>query len=100
MAGKGNEDVESRLWSLDSDDERERERSEDEGPGLVRREEEAAPEGQQPVVQVADTVVGEPLGLGYKALRHYELSTGEGQVPSTFEVGQSSRSMPEHQHLN
>nr|GEV29547.1 hypothetical protein [Tanacetum cinerariifolium] len=30
----------------------------DEGPGLVSREEEAAPEGQQPVVQAADTAVG------------------------------------------
>nr|GEX89803.1 hypothetical protein [Tanacetum cinerariifolium] len=76
---------------------RERDRSKDEGPGLVRREEEAAPEGQQLVVQAADTAVVELLGLGYKALRRCELSTGEGQVPSTFEVGQSSQSMPEHQ---
>nr|GEZ42535.1 hypothetical protein [Tanacetum cinerariifolium] len=74
-----------------------RERSEEGGRGLVRREEEDAPEGQQPVVQAADTAVGEPLGLGYMALRRCELSTDEGQVPSTFDVRQSSRSVPEHQ---
>nr|GEU95087.1 hypothetical protein [Tanacetum cinerariifolium] len=39
---------------------------------------------------------GSWFSLGYKALRHCELSAGEGQVPSTFEVGQSSRSVPEH----
>nr|GEW85130.1 hypothetical protein [Tanacetum cinerariifolium] len=57
-----------------------RERSEEGVHGLVRREEEDAPEGQQPVVQAADTAVGQPLGLGYMALRHCELSAEEGQV--------------------
>ncbi|GJX25614.1 hypothetical protein Tco_0231910 [Tanacetum coccineum] len=57
----------------------------DEGPGL-EEEEEAAPEGQQQAVLVVDTAVDEPLGLGYGALRHHELASGEGSVPSTFEV--------------
>ncbi|GJW81138.1 hypothetical protein Tco_0145113 [Tanacetum coccineum] len=41
--------------------------------------------------------MSEPLGLGYGALRHRELAVGEDQVPSTFEVGQSSRFVPERQ---
>ncbi|GJX58801.1 hypothetical protein Tco_0290191 [Tanacetum coccineum] len=68
--------------SSDADDERER--SEDEGPGLEGRGEEAVPGG-------------EPLGIGYRALRHLELGVEEDQVPITFEVGQSSRPMPEQQ---
>nr|GEX96179.1 hypothetical protein [Tanacetum cinerariifolium] len=35
-------------------------------------------------------------GLGYEALRRRELAVGEGEIPSTFEVGQSSRSVPKH----
>ncbi|GKD63138.1 hypothetical protein Tco_1305246, partial [Tanacetum coccineum] len=79
----------------DADDERER--SEEEGHGLEGMEEEVVPEGQQQVVPAADTAVGKPLGLGYKALRRCELAVGEDQVSSTFEVGQSSRSVPEQQ---
>ncbi|GKE28245.1 hypothetical protein Tco_1443629 [Tanacetum coccineum] len=41
--------------------------------------------------------MGEPLGLGYGALRRRELAVREDQVPNTFEVGQSSRSVPEQQ---
>nr|GEW31320.1 DNA-directed RNA polymerase III subunit RPC8 [Tanacetum cinerariifolium] len=33
-----------------------------------------------------DTAMGEPLGIGYGALRPCELVVGEDQVPSTFEV--------------
>ncbi|GKF87839.1 hypothetical protein Tco_0258716, partial [Tanacetum coccineum] len=43
-------------------------------------------------VLVVDTVMDKPLGLGYRALRRHELALGEGSVPSTFEIGQSSRS--------
>nr|GEX58062.1 hypothetical protein [Tanacetum cinerariifolium] len=68
---------------------------EDEGPGL--EEEEVAPEGQQQVVLVMDTAASEPLGLGYETLRHCELASGEGSVPSTFKVGQSSRSVPDQE---
>ncbi|GJX22932.1 hypothetical protein Tco_0227377 [Tanacetum coccineum] len=39
--------------------------------------------------------VGEPLGLGYGALRRREIALGEGRMPSIFEVGQSSGSVPE-----
>ncbi|GKD69060.1 hypothetical protein Tco_1323150, partial [Tanacetum coccineum] len=68
---------------------------EDEGLGL--EEEEAVPEGQQQAVPVVETVASEPLGLGYGALRRRELAVREDQVPSTFEVGQSSRSVLEQQ---
>ncbi|GJY01883.1 hypothetical protein Tco_0360035 [Tanacetum coccineum] len=53
-------------------------------------EEEAAPEGQQQAVPVVDTTANEPLELGYEALRRRELALGEGLVPSTFEIRQSS----------
>ncbi|GKA56965.1 hypothetical protein Tco_0756037 [Tanacetum coccineum] len=57
---------------------------EDEGLGL--EEDEVVPEGHQQAVPVINTVVGEPLGLGYEALRRHELAAGEDQAPSTFEV--------------
>nr|GEW99852.1 hypothetical protein [Tanacetum cinerariifolium] len=82
---------EESLYSYD-----ERDRSEDEGPGLEEGGEEATPEGQQQAVLAEDTTVDEPLGLGYGALRCRELSVGEGKMPTTFEVGQSSRSVSEH----
>ncbi|GJZ30483.1 DNA-directed DNA polymerase [Tanacetum coccineum] len=75
--------------------------SEDEGPGSedegLGLEEEAAPEGQQQAALAEDTTVDEPLGLGYRALRCRDLALGEGSVPNTFKVGQSSRSVPEHE---
>ncbi|GJU02688.1 hypothetical protein Tco_1113026 [Tanacetum coccineum] len=72
--------------------------SEDEGPSL-EEEEEATPEGQHQAVLVVDIAVDEPLGLGYEALRCRELALGEGSVPSTFEIGQSSRSMSDQQRV-
>ncbi|GJX66701.1 hypothetical protein Tco_0301044, partial [Tanacetum coccineum] len=54
-------------------------------------------QGQQQAVLVVETAASEPLGLGYGALRRRELAVEEDQVPSTFEVGQSSRSVPEQQ---
>ncbi|GKD55616.1 hypothetical protein Tco_1289003 [Tanacetum coccineum] len=39
--------------------------------------------------------VGAPLGLRYGALRPRELTLEEGDVYSTFEVGQGSGSAPE-----
>ncbi|GKB91979.1 hypothetical protein Tco_0964251, partial [Tanacetum coccineum] len=68
---------------------------EDEGPGS--EEEEVAPEGQQQTISVVDTAVDEPLGLGYGALRRRVLALGDGSVPSTFEVGQRFRSVPEQE---
>ncbi|GJW34381.1 hypothetical protein Tco_0054413 [Tanacetum coccineum] len=41
--------------------------------------------------------MGEALRLGYRALRRHELEVRKDQVPNTFEVGQSSRSVPEQQ---
>ncbi|GJT84539.1 hypothetical protein Tco_1066256 [Tanacetum coccineum] len=38
--------------------------------------------------------MGEPLGLGYGALRRWEIVLGEGRMPSVFEVGQSSGFVP------
>ncbi|GJX50123.1 hypothetical protein Tco_0276968 [Tanacetum coccineum] len=79
----GDEDTEEdgENESLDTDDEREG--SEDEGPGLEGRKEEAVPEGQQQGVPAADTIMGEPLGLGYGALRRCELAVGEDQPTLT-----------------
>ncbi|GKC48847.1 hypothetical protein Tco_1071592, partial [Tanacetum coccineum] len=72
---------------------------EDEGPGSEEEDEEAVPEGQQQAVSVVDTAADEPLGLGYRVLRRCELALGEGLVPSTFEIRQSSRFMSEQQRV-
>nr|GEX29395.1 hypothetical protein [Tanacetum cinerariifolium] len=42
-----------------------------------------------------ETAVGEPLRLGYEALRRQEIALGEGRMPSVFEVGQRSGFVPE-----
>ncbi|GKD18195.1 hypothetical protein Tco_1207353 [Tanacetum coccineum] len=68
---------------------------EDEGPGM--KEEEAAPKGQQQAILVVDTVASEPLGLGYEAARRRALETTEEIAPCTYEVRQSSRSVPEQE---
>nr|GFA32507.1 hypothetical protein [Tanacetum cinerariifolium] len=65
----------------------------DESHGLDEEEEEAVPEGQQRATPVVETAVGEPLGLGYGALRRQELAVKEDHVYSTFEVGQGSGSI-------
>ncbi|GJU57482.1 hypothetical protein Tco_1235248 [Tanacetum coccineum] len=108
--------------SLDADDERERSDdedhgsndeghgSDDEGHGLgdednilddkglgLEEEEEAAPEGQQQAVIVVYIAASEPLGLGYGAARRHALESIEEIAPSTYDVGKSSRSMPEQQ---
>ncbi|GKA70482.1 hypothetical protein Tco_0776621 [Tanacetum coccineum] len=74
--------------------------SEDEGPGSKEDEKEAASEGQQQAVPVVDTAADEPLGLGYGTLRRCELAFGEGSVPSTFDIGQSSRSVSGQQRVD
>ncbi|GKD98351.1 hypothetical protein Tco_1382248 [Tanacetum coccineum] len=63
----------------------------DEGPGVRVKSlglggDTAVLEGQQRVAPVIETAVGEPLGLGYGALRRREITLGEGQMPSVFEV--------------
>ncbi|GKC51413.1 hypothetical protein Tco_1074158, partial [Tanacetum coccineum] len=71
---------------------------EEEGPGIEEEEEkEAALEGQQQTVPVVDTSTSEPLGLGYGAARRRALESTEEIAPSTYEVGQSSRSVPEQE---
>ncbi|GKE31043.1 hypothetical protein Tco_1450365 [Tanacetum coccineum] len=64
------------------------------GLGL-EEEDEDVPEGQQQAASVMETTVGEPLGLGYGALRRQELTAKEDQRYSTFEVGQGSGSVLE-----
>ncbi|GJZ70667.1 putative nucleotidyltransferase, ribonuclease H [Tanacetum coccineum] len=56
---------------------------------------EAVPEGQQRAAPIMETAVGEPLGLGYEALRRRAIALGEGRMPNVFEVGQSSGSVPD-----
>ncbi|GKE01931.1 hypothetical protein Tco_1389914, partial [Tanacetum coccineum] len=63
----------------------------DEGPGmgvesLSLGRDDAVPEGQQRTASVAETAVGEPLGLGYGALRRCEIALREGRMPSVFVV--------------
>ncbi|GKD59155.1 hypothetical protein Tco_1296664, partial [Tanacetum coccineum] len=76
-----------------TESETESEELEDEGPGS-ESEEAASEDQQQQAVPVKDTATNEPLGLGYKAARRRALELAEGTVPSTYEVGQSSRSVP------
>ncbi|GJW60405.1 hypothetical protein Tco_0109740, partial [Tanacetum coccineum] len=66
---------------------------ESDGRGL--EEEEAIPGGQQQAAPIMRTTMSAPLGLGYEALRRCELELEEGDVYSTFEVGQGSGSAPE-----
>ncbi|GJU31361.1 hypothetical protein Tco_1174950 [Tanacetum coccineum] len=44
------------------------------------------PEGQQRAAPIVETVVGEPLRLGYRALRRRKITLGEGRMPSVFET--------------
>ncbi|GKE66099.1 hypothetical protein Tco_1520260 [Tanacetum coccineum] len=67
--------------------------------GFSLGEDEAVPEGQQRAASVVETAMGEPLGLGYGALRCQELVAGEDQRYNTFEVGQGSGSAPEPERL-
>ncbi|GJT20930.1 hypothetical protein Tco_0890867 [Tanacetum coccineum] len=68
------------------------------GLGL-EKEEEDVPGGPQQAALVVGTTVSAPLGLRYGALRLRELALEEGDVYSTFEVGQGSGSAPESERL-
>ncbi|GKF89562.1 hypothetical protein Tco_0263525, partial [Tanacetum coccineum] len=66
----------------------------DEGPGIGVESfslggDKVVPVGQPRAAPVIEIAVGEPLGLGYGALRRREIALGEGWMPSVFEVGQS-----------
>ncbi|GKE85369.1 hypothetical protein Tco_1559111, partial [Tanacetum coccineum] len=67
-----------------------------EGPGMDAEDydldDETHGRDDEGRASVVGTTVSAPLGLGYRALRHRELALGEGDVYSTFEVGQGSRS--------
>ncbi|GJZ47448.1 hypothetical protein Tco_0601280, partial [Tanacetum coccineum] len=67
---------------------------ESDGLGL-EEEKEAVPGGQQQAASIVGTTVSAPLGLGYGVLRRRELALEEGDVYSTFEVGQGFGSAPE-----
>ncbi|GKD03503.1 hypothetical protein Tco_1178477, partial [Tanacetum coccineum] len=72
----------------------------DEGPGMSDESlslggDEVVPKGQQRATPVVETAMGEPLRLGYRALRHWEIALGDSRMPSVFEVGQNSRFVPE-----
>ncbi|GKB99320.1 hypothetical protein Tco_0985457 [Tanacetum coccineum] len=56
----------------------------------LEEEEEAVTRGQQQAAPVVGTTVSAPLGLGYEVLRRRKLALKEGDVYSTFEVGQGS----------
>nr|GEX75341.1 hypothetical protein [Tanacetum cinerariifolium] len=56
---------------------------------------EVVPKGQQRATLVVEIAVGEPLGLGYGALRRQEIASREVEMPNVFEIGQGSRFMPE-----
>ncbi|GKA53827.1 hypothetical protein Tco_0747142 [Tanacetum coccineum] len=100
---------EDKLGDEDTKDDEEDESDEDHGlgdesqgledEGLSLEEEEAVPEGQQQAVLVVETATSKPIRLGYEALRRRELKVEEDQVPNTFEVGQSSRSVPEKEGI-
>ncbi|GJT95006.1 hypothetical protein Tco_1090524 [Tanacetum coccineum] len=62
---------------------------ESDGLGL-EEEEEAVLRGQQQAAPVVGMTMSVPLGLEYGVLRRYELALEEGDVYSTFEVGQGS----------
>ncbi|GKD79689.1 hypothetical protein Tco_1342310 [Tanacetum coccineum] len=72
----------------------------DEGPDMRFESlglggDEAVPEDQQRAAPVVETAMGEPLGLGYEALRCREIALRKGLIPGVFEAGQSSGSVLE-----
>ncbi|GJZ03258.1 hypothetical protein Tco_0536533 [Tanacetum coccineum] len=73
---------------------------ESEGESTDSESEEAASEDQQQAIPVEDIAEDEPLGLGYMAARHRALEQARDPVSSTFEVGQSSRSVPDQQTMD
>nr|GEV29205.1 hypothetical protein [Tanacetum cinerariifolium] len=58
---------------------------------------ETASEKQQQAVPAEDAIADEPLGLGYREARRRALELAKEIAPSTFEIGQSSRSVPDQQ---
>ncbi|GKG50875.1 hypothetical protein Tco_0538999, partial [Tanacetum coccineum] len=46
-------------------------------------------------VPIVDTTTTEPLGIGYGEAKRHAFESTEEIAPSTYEVGQSSRYVPE-----
>ncbi|GJX64556.1 hypothetical protein Tco_0298899, partial [Tanacetum coccineum] len=87
-----------------SDSDSESEDAEDDGPtaedkGLVVGDEGSAVGDEGLAAGDVGPAVGELLGMGYGALRRQEIASREGQMPSVFEVGQGSGSVPEPERL-
>ncbi|GKB29840.1 hypothetical protein Tco_0869241, partial [Tanacetum coccineum] len=81
----GEEDTEDDENS-NADDERESQGLDDKGHGLGDEDHD-----------LDDEIVSEPLGLGYGTTRRRALESMEEIAPSTYEVGQSSRSVIEQE---
>ncbi|GKD72627.1 hypothetical protein Tco_1330909, partial [Tanacetum coccineum] len=79
--------------SSDVNDERESQGLDDEGQVLDDKGQGLDDEGKD----LDDEAVSEPLGLGYRAARRRSLDSTEEIEPSTYEVGYSSRSVPEQE---
>ncbi|GJZ54218.1 hypothetical protein Tco_0609103 [Tanacetum coccineum] len=92
ILGTKTEDDKSEAKGADSGSEE----SEDAGPDSEG--EDAAPKGQQQQAAPVEVITAyRPLGLGYVAAKHRALEIAEEIAPSTFEIGQSSRSTPDQQ---
>ncbi|GJZ51069.1 hypothetical protein Tco_0605584 [Tanacetum coccineum] len=91
--GDDEEEDEEMEESLDSNNVSED--TEEEGPTVEDKDLAMKDEGFATGDEGLETAIGEPLGLEYGALRRREIALGEGRMPSIFEVGQSSRSVPE-----
>ncbi|GKC26042.1 hypothetical protein Tco_1028192 [Tanacetum coccineum] len=79
----------------DIEEDEEGKRSDDEGHGSDDKDRGLGDEDHR--LDNEGCVASEPLGLGYGAARHRACESIEEITPSTYEVGQSSRSMLEHQ---
>ncbi|GJR75892.1 hypothetical protein Tco_0088257 [Tanacetum coccineum] len=75
------------MMNPNSESDSEREGSKDEGSNFDGEEEEAAPEEQQQAVQVMDTTMDEPLGLGYEVVRRHTLELTELKAQVEFQRG-------------
>nr|GEU73267.1 hypothetical protein [Tanacetum cinerariifolium] len=85
----------------DEDDEEEEDKKVEESSNFNSKSEDAEDEGSTTEdedpgagnagLTAGDEGLGEPIGLGYGALRRQEIALGEGRMPSVFEVCQSSR---------
>nr|GEV63710.1 retrovirus-related Pol polyprotein from transposon TNT 1-94 [Tanacetum cinerariifolium] len=77
------------------------ESNESEDEGVDTKSEEAESEDhQQQVIPADDTAEDELLCLSYRKARRSTLERVRETIPSTYEVGQSSKSIPDHQTVD